>query len=92
MVPMDVHLVADSRVLSSQLGDDVIIMDVENGRYYSVTSVGARIWHELAVPTDVTTLCRRLEAAYDATPNVIQTSVLRFLDGLLARKLIRIEP
>ncbi|WP_029010457.1 PqqD family peptide modification chaperone [Azospirillum halopraeferens] len=90
MISIDSRVVANEDLLSTELDGETVMMDVESGQYYALNDVGSRIWRDLAAPVEVAALCRRLEEEYDAPPETIRAGVLRLLDRLLDKRLIRI--
>ena len=90
MITIDSRVVAEADLLSTDLDGETVMMDVESGRYYALNDVGSRIWRDLAAPVEVEALCRRLEREYDATPETIRAGVLRLLNRMLEKRLIRV--
>jgi hypothetical protein len=66
--PLDIELetvVARSdKLLHSDVDGDVTMMSVENGKYYGLSSVGARIWTLLEHPASAGQVCLRLMREY----------------------------
>ncbi|HLO76071.1 MAG TPA: PqqD family peptide modification chaperone [Magnetospirillum sp.] len=91
MISIENRIVINQDLLSTELDGETVMMDVESGQYYTLNAVGSRIWQELAAPTSVDVLCIRLEEEYDATPDVLREGVLRFLNQMLEKRLIRVE-
>lgn len=83
-------VVVNCDLLSADLDGEMVMMDIASGQYYGLNDVGSRLWQEMATPTAVESLCRRLEADYDASPAVIQQGVLRFLGAMLEKHLVRV--
>ena len=78
-------------LLSTSLGDDVVMMDVEQGAYYGLEEVAARIWALTEQPASVGSLCDRLVAEYQVAPEQCQREVLSFVAELLNRNIVRIH-
>lgn len=86
---LDSIVVADPDVLAADMGEGMVLMDLESGLYFDFQAVAGEIWLELAAPRRIGAICQGLEAAYDAPPERIRASVLSFLEDLLRRGLIR---
>lgn len=92
MIAIDSRVVANPDLLSTELDGETVMMDAESGQYFSLDAVGSRIWRDLAAPVEVAALCRRLEDEYEAPPERIREDVLRFLNHMLEKRLIQVEP
>ena len=77
-------------LLSTNLEDDVVMMDVEQGAYYGLEAVAARIWALTEQPLSVGSLCDRLVTEYQISPEQCQQEVLAFLGELLNQHLVQI--
>ena len=77
-------------LLSTSLGDDVVMMDVEQGAYYGLEAVAARIWALTEQPLSVGLLCDRLVTEYQISPEQCQQEVLAFLSELLNQHVVQI--
>lgn len=42
--------IANSKITSSMIGDDMALMDVKGGTYFTLNAVGASIWKALESP------------------------------------------
>jgi hypothetical protein len=65
--------------LSAMVGDELVMMNVQNGNYVTVTRVGSRIWELLERPRSVDDLCKNLVRDYDVTPEACRADVQVFL-------------
>lgn len=81
---------SDRNVLGYQLGDEKVLMSVENGQFYAMTATSGAIWGRLAVPVRVGDLCKDLAAAYQAPLETVIADTLDFLSFLETQKLIRV--
>lgn len=77
-------------VIASQLGDDVVMMDVEEGVYYGLESVAARIWALTEQPTSIGTLCATLAGEYDVPPARCEQEVVTFIGELIDRRIVQV--
>ena len=84
------RLVASATVLSTQMDEELVLMDVQTGNYFSLEEVSLEIWRALAEPMTVSDLCDRLIARYDAPEPRIRASVLKFLEKCKEHDLIRV--
>jgi hypothetical protein len=77
-------------LLSNNLGDDVVMMDIEQGAYYGLEGVAARIWEMTEKPVSVGELCDNLEREYEVSREQCRAEVTRFLNDLLNRKIVSV--
>lgn len=68
------------QIMFTDLDDTVVMMDADEGMYYELDPVGARIWTLLATERSVEEMCALLVAEYDVTPEVCRDDVLEFLE------------
>lgn len=83
----DAFLRADG-LLAAAIGDELLMMSVEHGKYFNLNAVGARIWDLLATPVTVDGLVAALTDEYDVAPDVARQEVERFLGTLRERGLL----
>lgn len=75
-------------VLSSDLDDEVVMMDVESGAYFSMPGPAARIWHLLETEQTVKTLIDVLILEYSVSKAQCEADVLPFVNALFERDLV----
>lgn len=68
-----------SEVVAAPLGDDLMMMSVARGAYYSLNPVGAAIWQRVERPTAVAELCAALLEEFEVSPEQCQAEVLALL-------------
>ena len=94
---MSEHQITDQTVicrsdalLSNNLGDDVVMMDIEQGAYYGLEGVASRIWEFAETPVSVGLLCDRLTTEYEISPQQCRQEVTAFLGDLVDRNIVQI--
>jgi len=85
----DQVVINNGAVLTTEIDNEIVMMDIDNGSYYNLDDIGTEIWRRLAVPLTVEKLCRDLEALYEASSSVIERDVLSLLTRLEEKRLIR---
>ncbi|MDP1663589.1 MAG: PqqD family peptide modification chaperone [Methylobacter sp.] len=75
-------------LLSAALDDELLMMNIEKGSYYSLNSVGARIWELLENPMAFDELVARLLEEYDISAETCRLEVENFVHALRARGLL----
>lgn len=77
-------------LLFNNLGEDVVMMDIEEGAYYGLEGVAARIWEFAETPVSVGSLCDKLTGEYEVSPEKCREEVAAFLGDLLNRNIVQI--
>ena len=69
-------------VVYTELYDEVVIMNIIDGRYYSLNSVGSAVWKQLTAPKTISSLCAYMEQKFEVTAEVCRTDVLLLAEQL----------
>ncbi len=72
----------------SSIGDDTVLLDLEQNDYFGMNAVGTRVWELLESARPVASLCRRLEEEFSVPPDQCQADVLAFLNQLAKEGLV----
>ena len=65
--------------LSARVGDEIMMMSPEHGKYIGVNDVGARIWELIETPSDAATVYAELQREFDVSPEDCKAEVDSFL-------------
>jgi len=57
--------VRNNKTISGRLHDELVMMEMEQGKYFSLNPVATRIWDLLEAPESIEGLCSRLSAEYE---------------------------
>ena len=91
------HISDASRVVvakgqvSCGLADEAAIVNLKNGVYYGLDSVGARIWSAMREPVTVAQIRDALLGEYDVEPLALECDIRSFLLQLAEQGLIEIS-
>ena len=75
-------------ILSNQLDDGVVMLNMSQGRYYSANEMGALIWDILAEPVTEMEITNELLKEYEIEEKVCREKICDFLSKLSASDLI----
>lgn len=75
----------------TSLNDDMVMMDLEQGKYYSFNAVGTQIWEKIENPIAVGTLVQQLMSEYQVDQEACQQQVLEFVEMLHSAQLVHIN-
>lgn len=87
-ISTETTVVASADHLAAAVGDETVIMGVEDGVYYGLNEVGARVWSLIQQPQTVAVVRDVLLAEYDVAPEVCTRELLDLLQQLAAQGLI----
>ena len=77
--------------LSAMVGDELVMMSAEKGKYIGLSDVGVRVWELIETPNNLDDICARLEQEYDVAPERCRTEVKGFLDELAKHGAIAVD-
>jgi Coenzyme PQQ synthesis protein D (PqqD) len=84
-------VVAANDQVSSDLGGEVVILHLEAGQYYSLETVGARIWSLIQEPRPVEEIRDILVSEYEVEPGRCESDLLALLHRLSDEGLIDVR-
>ena len=85
----DIVRATESQV-SSRLGEEVAILELDRGVYYGLNPSGALLWDALQKPVAVSALHASMIAEYDVDNVTAREDLLKLLEQLRAAGLIEI--
>jgi hypothetical protein len=88
-VGLETRFVVVDKQITSQLGDESVILDLEGGIYYGLDPIGTRIWILLECPRSAQEICDRIQQDYEVEPAACQDAVLALIQDLEARELVK---
>jgi hypothetical protein len=77
--------------ISTDLGGEVVILDMQSEEYFSFDGVGARIWEMIETPTTVREILAAILQAYDVEPARAESDLLAVLDEMAQEGLIEVQ-
>ncbi len=84
-------VVASKGQVSSDLGGEVAILDLDAGMYYGLDEVGARIWELIQEPRMVGDIRDTLVLEYDVEPERCERDLVDLLQKLAGEGLIEVD-
>lgn len=71
--------------------DGAVLLDLRQGRYYSLNGVGAEIWSQIESGRSVPEIESHLEGTFGAPRDTVRADVAAFLDDLSRKKLVDVR-
>jgi hypothetical protein len=90
--PPGASAVVTADQLSTQLGNEVVILGLRDSVYYGLADVGARVWQLLQTRRTVAEIVQTLVTEYDVAANKAEADLQTLLQDLQARGLIAVTP
>lgn len=78
----------NSKTISGRLHDELVMMDLDQGKYFSLNPVATRIWDLLENPLNLDELCGTLTVEYDVSPEQCMNEVREYLDEMAGLGLV----
>lgn len=84
-------VVAAEGQVSSDLGDEVAILDLRGGIYYGLESVGSRIWSLIQEPRTVKDIRDIIASEYEVEPERCERDVIGLIQRLTDEELVEVK-
>lgn len=69
--------------ISTRLGEEIVVLSVETGRYFQMDGVAARVWDLIESPRPFEDLCSLLEEEYSVGLDRCVVEVRGFVESLV---------
>ena len=84
-------VVAAPEQMSSELSGEVVILNLESGKYYSLDAVGASVWKMIQEPRTVGAIKETLLNTYDVTTERCEADLRELLVSLEAAGVVEVK-
>jgi hypothetical protein len=88
----DSIVVASKEQVCCDLNGEVVILNLSNGTYYGLDTIGAYVWNLIQEPKIVGDLVTALLEEYDVDRNRCEQELAALLRDLASEKLVSIRP
>ncbi|MDR3526201.1 MAG: PqqD family protein [Rhizomicrobium sp.] len=69
--------------LTQQIGDELLMLNAEQGKYVSLSPIALRIWEMIQTPMRVETIYAQFVEAFDVTPEICRSDVDAFVAQMI---------
>jgi Coenzyme PQQ synthesis protein D (PqqD) len=76
-----------ARAVAREVGDEVVILDLETGTYYGLDRIGARIWSLLSAGRTLDEVRQAILAEYEVERSRLESDIDRLLVQLVESQL-----
>jgi len=84
-----VKYIRNSKTISGRLHEEMVMMDMEQGKYFSLNQTATAIWELLENPLTVEELCDRLMDEYEVDREQCLEEVKEYIDEMTKLRLIK---
>ena len=81
--------IRSSKTISGRLHDELVMMDIDLRKYYSLNPVATRIWDLLEEPKEIGESCRLLVEEYEVDPEKCRDDVVSHLSEMMKLGLVQ---
>ena len=85
---LDTQLVIPPQVMSRQVDDETVLLDIKSGTYFGLDGVGKKIWESVENGLDLQATVDAIVAEYDVEAARARADVLEFAADLVERGLL----
>jgi hypothetical protein len=78
-------------VVYKRLGEEVILINLDTDRIFSLNQTGAKTWELIESTRDLDEVKKGLAETYDVTPEVLDSELVHIIDSFTAEGFITIE-
>ena len=79
-----------SSVLTAEVDGEIVMMSIEQGRYFGLDDIGSDIWKRIEQPCSFASLIDRLAADYDADRATVAADVHSLLGRMAAQDVVKL--
>lgn len=80
----------NEKLLASDLGDEIVMMNIENGDYIGLNEVGNAIWRLMEQPIQIEKICNELKDVYDVSQENCEKKVLSIIKEMQQEEIVQI--
>jgi hypothetical protein len=85
------EVVATPRHLSAEVGDDVMVLDLDAGIYFGIEGAGQVVWRMLQNPTLISAIVDGVVAEFDVDRDKAQADIIAFIEALTVSGLVEVR-
>lgn len=91
-LPPQALIAANPELMTASLGaEEIVILHLKTGRYYSLSAVGAEVWKLLLAPRRMSEIVHAIVTAYAVETAQCEADIQALLDDMAREQLIAIQ-
>ena len=79
-------------IIHASMGNELVLMSMENGEYYGINEVGAKIWELLDNEMEICRLVENLEHIYEVESATCNRDLRSFLEPMIKKSIFLVSP
>ena len=91
LIPETVISRNEGKFLASRIGEEIVMMNIENGDYLGINRVGTDLWEKLTQPRPVKALIDEMKAEYNVDPVECEKQCYAFIRQMIAENMILVN-
>ncbi len=84
------EVICSSAPFSVSVGDELVMADVDVGKYYAFNEIATSIWNGIQKKISIQDLCLKLQDEYEVSSEFCLSEVLTFVNELHQRGLVHV--
>ena len=84
-------LVRNENIVFTDLDDTIVMMDVDEGQYYELDPVAARIWTLMDERQTLRSICEALMEEYDIGAETCEEDTREFVQAAVGMRIVQVE-
>ncbi len=89
--PASAVVVATDRQVGCEVGGEAVVLHLDQGVYYGLNPVGARVWQLVQKPCAIDSIVERVTAEFDVEPEQCLLDVRELVVALRERSLVTVS-
>ncbi|QGZ93389.1 PqqD family protein [Terricaulis silvestris] len=89
---MSIRYEISDQVISREVGEEAVILDLESGTYFGLATTGARIWQLIGQGKTLQEICDLVAGEYEVSRAELLHDLIALAQDLTARGVIRARP
>lgn len=85
------HVIVPKLVVSKQLDDEMVILDLATETYFGLNDMGTAIWRSLTAGNSIEQAYELLLAEYDVEPETLHNDLQTLLQQLIEQGLVELS-
>ena len=87
-ITLQTRLSRNIEIITNEIDDEILMMSIEDGKYYGLNPVGSEIWKLIAEPKTVKTIIPELMEIFDIDEVSCTKETITFLKDMINNNII----
>ena len=85
------HITRNIEIITNEIDDEILMMSIEDGKYYGLNPVGSEIWKLIEEPKTIEEIIPALMEIFDIDEETCSKESLDFIESMIKNNIILIE-